>query len=107
MKMKQMPYKIEPYAIEEAKLRAKSAVREVANPAQTHEVLLTGHWKSVVAIVAVIVIGVFGLVKFGDDLFHGQTTMEELIAEMQTAPDDIIGDWAVDAGYYVEEEDRL
>ena len=107
MKMKQMPYKIEEGAIEQAKYRAKMAVREVAHPTEQSTHRVQWRWASAIAVVAVVAVGVFGIVKFKDDIFHEPSPMEALIAEMQTASDDIVYDMAADAGYYLEEENRL
>ena len=107
MKMKQMPYKIDEGAIEQAKYRAKMAVREAAHPTEGHSHMVQWRWASVVAVAAVVAVGVFGLVKFSDDIFHKPTPMEVLISEMQTASDDIVYDLTVDCGYYLEEENRL
>lgn len=107
MKMKQMPYKIEEGAIERAKYRAKMAVREVAHPKEKAPHRVQWRWASAVAVAAVVAVGVFGFVQFGDNILHKPTPMEALIAEMQSASDDIIYDMAVDGGYYLEEENRL
>lgn len=105
--MKQMPFKIEVGAIEQAKYRAKMAVREVALPTESISHRVQWRWASAVAAVAVVAVGVFGVVKFGENIFHEPTPMEELIAEMHNASDDIIYDFSVDAGYYLEEENQL
>ena len=105
--MKQMPYKIEDGAVERAKYRAKLAVREIANPTEHASHKVQWRWASAIAAVAVVVVGVFGVVKFSDELFYKQTPMEELIAEMQSASDEILNEFAVDAGYYLEEENQL
>ena len=105
--MKQMPYKIEEGAIERAKYRAKMAVREAAHPTERISHKVQWRWASAIAAVAVVVIGVFGFVKFNDELFYRQTPMEELIAEMQSASDEILNEFAVDAGYYLEEENQM
>lgn len=107
MDMKQMPFKVEEGAIERAKYRAKMAVREVAHPAEHTSHKLQWRWASAVAVVAVVVVGVFGVVKFGDDIFRPHTPMEELIFEMQSASEEVIYDLVVDSGYYLEEENRL
>ena len=105
--MKQMPYKIEEGAIEQAKYRAKMAVREAAHPAEPRSHKVQWRWVSAIAVAAVVVVGVFGVVKFGDKLFHKPTPMEQLIAQMQTASDDIIYELSADGGYYLEEENIL
>ena len=105
--MKQMPYKIEEGAIEQAKYRAKMAVRDAAHPTEHRSHKVQWRWASAIAVAAVVVVGVFGIVKFGDKLFDEPTPMEELIAEMQSASDDIVYDMTVDGGYYLEEENRL
>ena len=107
MKMKQMPYKIEEGAIEQAKYRAKMAVREAAHPMEQTSHRVQWRWASAIAVAAVVAVGVFGMVKFSDNIFHKPTPMEALIAEMQSASDDIIYDMTVDSGYYLEEENRL
>ena len=107
MKMKQMPYRIEEGAVERAKYRAKMAVREIAHPKEETPHRVQWRWASAVAVAAVVAVGVFGFVQFGDNILHKPTPMEALIAEMQSASDDIIYDMAVDGGYYLEEENRL
>ena len=105
--MKQMPFKIEEGTIATAKYRAKMAVRELAHPVEKSPRRVHWHWASVVAVVAVVVVGVFGLVKFSDEIFHPQSPMEELINEMQGVSEEVIYDLVVDSGYYLEEENRL
>ncbi len=107
MKMKQMPYKIDEGAVEQAKYRAKMAVREVAHPAEPTTHRVQWRWASAIAVAAVVVVGVLGIVEFSDDIFHKPTPMEELIAEVQCAPDELINEWAQDANYYIEEEISL
>ena len=105
--MKQMPYKIEEGAIERAKYRAKMAVREAAHPTENVSHRVPWRWASVAVAVVVVAIGVFGLAKFGDEIFRKQTPMERLIAEMQTASNDVIYELEADYAYYLEEENRL
>ena len=107
MKMKQMPYRVDEGAVEQAKYRAKMAVREAAHPTENHSHKVQWRWASIVAVAAVVAVGVFGLVKFGDDIFREPTPMDELISEMQAASDDVVYDLTVDSGYYLEEENRL
>ena len=102
-----MPYKIDEGAIEQAKYRAKMAVRNAAHPAEPRSHKVQWRWASAIAAVAVVAVGVFGFVKFNDELFAKQTPMEELISQMQSASDDIIYDMTVDSGYYLEEENQL
>ena len=107
MEMKKMPYKIEEGAIERAKYRAKMAVREAAHPTERHPHKVQWRWAGAMAVVAVIAVGVIGFVKYYDYVSKPISPMEELIAEMQSAPDDIIYDFSVDSGYYLEEENQL
>ena len=104
--MKQMPYKVEEGAIERAKYRAKMAVREAAHPTEHRSHKVQWRWASAVAMAAVVVVGVFCFVKFYDTPIK-QTPMEKLIAEMQTASDDVIYELAADYAYYLEEENQL
>ncbi len=107
MEMKKMPYKVEEGAIERAKYLAKMAVREAAHPTERHPHKVQWRWASAMAVAAVVVVGVIGFVKHYDDIFKPMSPMEELIAEMQNASDDIIYDLSVDSGYYLEEENQL
>ena len=104
--MKQMPYKVEEGAIERAKYRAKMAVREAAHPTERIQHKVEWRWASAVAMVAVVVVGVVGFVKYYNDV-HKQTPMEKLVAQMYNLSDDILVDLTVDAGYYLEEENQL
>lgn len=107
MKMRQMPYKVEDGAIERAKYRAKLAIREAAHPAEHRPRGVQWRWVSAIAVAAVVAVGVFAFVKVLDDRLSAETPMEQLIAEMKTASDEIIYDLSVDSGYYLEEEDQL
>lgn len=105
--MKKMPYKVEEGAIERAKYRAKMAVREVAHPTEQPSHKVQWRWATAMAAVAVVVIGVVGFVKYYDILLKPLSPMEELIAEMQVAPDEVIDEWALDASYYIEDHNSL
>ena len=105
--MKQMPYRMEEGAMEHAKYRAKMAVREVAHPMQHTSHKVQWRWASALAVVAVVVVGVIGFVKYYDEYSKTLSPMEQLIAEMQSAPDEVIDDLAVDAGYYLEDVNSL
>ena len=102
-----MPYRVEEGAIEHAKYLAKIAVRKAAYPTERHSYKAQWRWASAVAVAAVIVVGVIGFVKYYDDIFRPMSPMEELIAEMKSASDEIIYDLSVDSGYYLEEENQL
>lgn len=104
--MKKMPYKIEEGAIERAKYRAKMAVREAAHPTEHRSHAVQWRWASAVAMVAVVVVGIIGFVKYYDE-FYKPSPMDKLIAQMQSAPDELINEWAVDAGYYLEDANSL
>ena len=90
MKMKQMPYKVEEGAIERAKYRAKMAVREAAHPTEQRPHKVQWRWATAVFAMAVVVIGVVSFVKYYDYISKPLSPMEELIAELQTAPDEKI-----------------
>lgn len=104
--MKQMPYKVEEGAIERAKYRAKMAVREAAHPMEQRSHKVQWRWAGAVAMVAVVVVGVVGFVKYYNDVYK-QTPMEKLVAQMHGLSDDILSDMTVDAGYYLEEDYQL
>lgn len=103
-----MPYKVSDKAIEQAKYRAKMAIREVAchHTVQPHRHFLNKHWISAIA-ASILIGGIFGFVKLNHKIFHPATPIEQLISEMQTAPDEIIYDLLVDRNYYSEEETTL
>lgn len=107
MKMRQMPYKVDDGAIERAKYRAKLAIREAAHPAENRSRGVQWRWATAIAVAAVVTVGVFAFVKVLDDRLSAETPMEQLIAEMKTASDEIIYDLSVDSGYYLEEENQL
>lgn len=102
-----MPYKLREGAIEQAKYRAKLAVREAAHPAKHSSRNVQWRWASALAVAAVVVVGVIGFVKHYDDVVKPMSPMEELIAEMKSAPDDVIYDWSADMNYYVEDVSSL
>ena len=104
MKMKQMPYKMEEGTIERAKYRAKMAVREAAHPISHHANKVQWRWASAVAMVAVVVVGVIGFAKYFEEWRKPLSPMEELIAEMQSAPDEVIAEWTADVVYYEESD---
>ncbi len=107
MKMKQMPYRVEQGAIERAKYRAKMAVREAAQPAEPLRARIKWRWASAVAAVAVLVVGVIGFVKYYDNYRQPEadlSPMDELLAEMQSAPDELIAEWTADVVYYEESD---
>lgn len=101
-----MPYKIEEGAIELAKYRAKMAVREAAYPAEHRLHAKSWRWVSAVAVAAVVVVGVIGFVKYHIES-KPLSPMEELIAEMKSAPDEVIREWASDASFYIEDAGSL
>ena len=106
-KMKQMPYKVEEGAIEQAKYRAKMAVREVAHPIEHHSHKVQWRWATVASVAVVAVVAVIGFVARHDNNMRELTPMESLVAQMNNVPDDILNEFAVDAGYYLEEENQL
>ena len=105
--MKQMPYKVEEGAIEQAKYRAKMAVREAAHPIEHRLHKVQWRWATVAAAVAVVVVGVIGFVKYYDEIAKPLSPMEALVAEMQCASDEVITEWAVDTCYYLEDDNSL
>ncbi len=107
MKMKQMPFKIEDGAVERAKYRAKMAVREVAHPMEQRPYKVAWRWASAVAVAAVVVVGVVGLVRYYDEHLRYDSPMEQLIAELESAPDEVILDWSADVNYYAEDINSL
>jgi hypothetical protein len=54
--------------------------------------------------VAVVVVGVIGFAKYFEEWRKPLSPMEELIAEMQTAPDEVITEWTADVVYYGESD---
>lgn len=105
--MKRMPYKVEEGAVEQAKYRAKMAVREAAHPVEPVLHRVQWRWAMAMTVAAVIVVGVIGFVRYYDEIAKPLSPMEELIAEMKSASDEIIYDLSVDSGYYLEEENQL
>lgn len=100
--MKQMPYRVEEGAIDRAKYRAKMAVREAAQPTTKLHLGYTLRWVAAsVGAVAMLVLGVV--------LYYEEQSIdyEDLVSEMQSAPDDIIKEWSRDAIYYPEDINSL
>ncbi len=109
MEMKQMPYKVTEEVIEHTKYRAKMAIREAAHPIERPSHSIQWRWTGAIAMVAVVmvvVVGTFALVGFIHNQTNNLSTMDRLVAEMSTAPDDVIADISIDAGYYLDEEDN-
>lgn len=107
-----MPYKIEEGAMERAKYRAKMAVREVAHPETERPRRVHWRWASATAAVAtVVVVAVVWFAKPHEESTavptRTLTPMESLVAQMNNVSDDILNEFAVDAGYYLEEENQL
>lgn len=107
-----MPYKIGEGDMERAKYRAKMAVREAAHPETHRSRKVYWRWASATAAVAVVVVvAAVWFARPGDDATSSQksamTPMESLVAQMKSVSDDILNDFTVDAGYYLEEENRL
>lgn len=105
--MKKMPYRLTEGAMEQAKYRAKMAVREAAHPTEQRPHKVLWRWATAVAAVAVVVIGVVGFVKYHDMHSKPLSPMEELIAELQVAPDEVVDEWALDVNYYIEDQSTL
>ena len=70
MKMKQMPFRTDVGAVERAKYRAKMAVREIAHPKEEAPHRVQWRWASAVAVAAVVAVGVFSFVQFGDNILR-------------------------------------
>ena len=107
-----MPYKIEEGAMERAKYRAKMAVREAAHPKTERPRRVYWRWASATAAVATVaVVAVVWFVKPHEEPtvvpVRTLTPMESLVAQMNNVSDDILNEFAVDAGYYLEEENQL
>ena len=105
--MKQMPFKIEEGAIEQAKYRAKMAVRAAAHPIEPTSHKVQWRWATAVAVAMVVIVGMIGFVKYYDELVNPLSPMEQLIAEMQCASDEVVNELAVDVCYYLDEESSL
>lgn len=105
--MKRMPYKVEEGAVEQAKYRAKMAVREAAHPVEPVLHRVQWRWAMAMTVAAVIVVGVIGFVRYYDEIAKPLSPMEELIAEMQCASDEVISELAVDVCYYLEDDSSL
>lgn len=106
--MKQMPYKIEERAIEQAKYRAKMAVREVAY-AHTETPSRAKAWRWSISMiggavaVAIVSLGIF----FYHDTMQKDIDLNDFIAEMRYMPIDVVRDMTVDMIYYAEDESSL
>lgn len=98
--MKRMPYKIEEGAVERAKFRAKMAVREVAQSEvkqpQNRRVVLRWALSGVAATVATVAVVAMAM------RHDAPSPMEQLIAEMNSASEEIIYEQMADIVYYAE-----
>lgn len=93
--------------MERAKYRAKMAVREAAHPIEHRTLKTEWRWATIASVAVVAVVAVIGFVKLHDERMRELTPMESLVAQMNSVPEDILNECAVDAGYYLEEENQL
>lgn len=100
--MRQMPYKTEPGAVEQAKYRAKMAVREVAHSPRKSPRGYIFRWAAVTAGAAAML--VLGLFVYNERQY---VDYEDFVAEMQSAPDYIISELSIDNVYYPEDKNSL
>lgn len=109
MIMKQMPYKIEPGAIERAKIRSRAAI--YAADSRRRSVRRVQLAMSVAVLLAVLIVA--GVNIWPKDNVQSSVTtpeptpMELLIAEVRQAPDELLYDMTLDSSLYIEESDSF
>ena len=60
-----------------------------------------------ICIAGAVPFAAMGFVKYHDMHSKPLSPMEELIAELQMAPDEVVDEWALDASYYIEDHSSL
>ena len=99
MKMREMPYRVGEGAVEQAKLRAKMAVREVAHPTKSApRRALRWILSGAVAMVAMVAVALIAWERSNDSY------MEKFVAALESAPEELIYEQMADMVYYAESE---
>ena len=99
MKMREMPYRVGEGTVEQAKFRAKMAVREVAHPTKSApRRALRWILSGAVAMVAIVAVALIVWERSNDSY------MEKFVAALESAPEELIYEQMADMVYYAESE---
>ena len=99
MNMKQMPYRVSEGAVEQAKFRAKMAVREAAHPVRpASRRALRWVLSSAVATIAIVAVALIAWERSNDSY------MEQYVSVLESAPEELLYEQMADVVYYAESE---
>ena len=104
MNMKQMPYRVPDGFMELSKMRNKAAVRRAESARKERRQLVLVRWSvSLVAMAACMVVGIIGYQRFENQ----NDEMAQLVAQMKSAPDEVMEEMAAGAIEYAEDVNYL
>lgn len=102
--MKQMPYRVPDGFMELSKMRNKAAVRRAESARKERRQLVLVRWSvSLVAMAACMVVGIIGYQRFENQ----NDEMAQLVAQMKSAPDEVMEEMAAGAIEYAEDVNYL
>lgn len=102
--MKQMPYRVPDGFMELSKMRNKAAVRRAEAERKERRQLVLVRWGvSIAATAACLVVGVVGYQRFEKQ----NDEMAQLVAQMKSAPDEVMEEMAAGAIEYAEDVNFL
>lgn len=104
MNMKQMPYRVPDGFMELSKMRNKAAVRRADAARKEKRESAAVRWGvSAAAAVCCLVVGIVGYQRFENQ----NDGMAQLVAQMKSAPDEVMEEMAADAIEYAEDVNYL
>lgn len=102
--MKQMPYRVPDGFMELSKMRNKAAVRRAESARKEKRESAAVRWSvSLVAMAACMVVGIIGYQRFENQ----NDEMAQLVAQMKSAPDEVMEEMAAGAIEYAEDVNYL
>lgn len=102
--MKQMPYRVPDGFMELSKMRNKAAVRRANAERKEKRAAAAVRWGvSVAAAVACLVVGIVGYQRIENQ----NDEMAQLVAQMKSAPDEVMEEMAADAIEYADDVNYL
>lgn len=102
--MKQMPYRVPDGFMELSKMRNKAAVRRAESARKEKRESAAVRWSvSLVAMATCMVVGIIGYQRFENQ----NDEMAQLVAQMKSAPDEVMEEMAAGAIEYAEDVNYL